>query len=469
MKKKAFASTHNTVINSHQRIAALYCRVSTDAQAEEGYSIEVQQERLVAYCKSQGIEHYDLYIDAGWSGSNLERPEMQRLIRDAKDRRLSHVICYKLDRISRSQRDTLYLIEDVLNPCGISFVSLNETIDTGSPMGRLMIGILSAFAQLERENIRERTQMGLKARIAKGYWPGGDRIPLGYDYDQVRGILVPNDQADLVRQCFKLYLEGHSPQIIADMTGLKYGAWVLQILRRKTYTGQIIYNDEEYEGLHEPIIDMKTFETVQQRIRNRSSNRLTSSKNLLTGLMTCGHCGAAIYYQAWGHGKKKLACYSRSRSHPYLVKDPDCCQPYIDPDELEAAVLEDVFRFSCCLDDKETAVLWEDDERKRISDSLQDLDLKLKRLYGLYASDADETLLEAISDMKKQRKSLAARLSALEKENSRFSVRKEIQEQIRDLSGVWDILSMDEKRNILHIIIESIVITDRNITVNYRI
>ena len=147
-----------------KKVAALYIRVSTDSQAEEGYSIDAQKEQLAAYCTMKGLKDYEFYIDGGWSGSNIERPEIQRLIKDCEDGRISHVVVFKLDRLSRSQKDTLYLIEDVFNPNEVSFVSLNESMDTATPMGRLMLGILSAFAQLERENIRLRTRMGMLER-----------------------------------------------------------------------------------------------------------------------------------------------------------------------------------------------------------------------------------------------------------------------------------------------------------------
>ena len=191
-----------------KKIAAIYIRVSTDFQAEEGYSIEAQKEQLTAYCVSKGIKNYDYYIDGGWSGSNIDRPEIQKLIKDVKDEKISHVIVYKLDRLSRSQKDTLYLIEDVFNPHNVDFVSLNESMDTSTPMGRLMLGILSAFAQLERENIRLRTSMGMKERVKSGLWMGGGRIPFGYDYNKEKGILVPNKDAEKVRQIYKLYIEG---------------------------------------------------------------------------------------------------------------------------------------------------------------------------------------------------------------------------------------------------------------------
>ena len=139
--------------NQDNPLRALYIRVSTEAQAEEGYSIQAQTERLEAYCKAMGWERYRFYTDGGYSGSNLDRPEMTRLIADVRAGQVATVVVFKLDRLSRSQKDTLYLIEDVFLPNEVDFISLNESIDTSTPYGRAMIGILSAFAQLERENI----------------------------------------------------------------------------------------------------------------------------------------------------------------------------------------------------------------------------------------------------------------------------------------------------------------------------
>ena len=105
-------------------------------RAEEGYSIEAQKEQLTAYCVSKSIKNYEYYIDGGWSGSNIDRPELQRLIKETKEGKISHCIVYKLDRLSRSQKDTLYLIEDVFNPNNVDFVSLNESMDTSTPNGK---------------------------------------------------------------------------------------------------------------------------------------------------------------------------------------------------------------------------------------------------------------------------------------------------------------------------------------------
>ena len=221
---------------------ALYIRVSTDAQREEGYSIDAQKEMLSAFCVSKRIENHEFFIDGGFSGSNLERPEMKRLIAEAKEKKICRVIVYKLDRLSRSQRDTLYLIEEIFNPNGIDFVSMNESMDTSTPLGRLMLGILSAFAQLERENIKERTRMGMAERVKAGFWPGGGRVPFGYDYDPEKGILVPNSDAQTVRLIYNLYISGTPMYKIAKTVGLKYERLAVQILKRKSNAGYIVYN-----------------------------------------------------------------------------------------------------------------------------------------------------------------------------------------------------------------------------------
>ena len=129
--------------------AALYIRVSTQEQAQEGYSIGEQRERLIAYCKAHDWAIADIYVDGGYSGSNLKRPAIQKLMTETA--KFDVVLVYKLDRLSRSQRDTLYLIEEIFLPNTVDFVSMQESFDTSSPFGKAMIGLLAVFAQLERE------------------------------------------------------------------------------------------------------------------------------------------------------------------------------------------------------------------------------------------------------------------------------------------------------------------------------
>ena len=195
------------------RRAAIYIRVSTQEQAQEGYSVGEQKERLIAYCKAQDWLIADIYVDGGYTGSNLNRPGIQKLM--AETDKFDVVLVYKLDRLSRSQRDTLYLIEEIFLPNKVDFVSMQESFDTSSPFGKAMIGLLAVFAQLEREQIKERTKMGRIARAKAGLYHGGGNIPIGYDYSD--GHLVVNPyEAEQVKKIFAWYLEGASLKTITD-------------------------------------------------------------------------------------------------------------------------------------------------------------------------------------------------------------------------------------------------------------
>lgn len=454
---------------SQKDMAALYIRVSTDAQREEGYSIDAQKEALIAYCTMKKIENYELFIDGGFTGSNLERPEMQRMIKKAKKKEITHCIVYKLDRLSRSQRDTLYLIEDILNPHGVDFISINETMDTSTPMGRLMLGILSAFAQLERENIRERTQMGMLERVKKGYWMGGGRVPFGYDYDSDKGILVPNDDAKTVKKIYDYYLKGLSAQAIANMVGLKYDRLVIQILTRKSNLGIIPYKGKEYQGRHEAIINRNTYDRAMQRMAERSKNHVSSSNNLLTGLLVCGKCGAKMHYQVWGKGDKKISCYSQQTNKSYLVKDPNCNQPKFWKEDIEEIVVKDLFQFSLKQRNAPDRSVEKHSIIEQLEEQQKTLEVKMKRLYNLYADDGNEILLDTINECKRKYQQLENQIKLQQEQNLILKTRNEIRSTVENLEEVWDILTVQEQKNIVNTLIEEIIITDYTIEVKYRL
>ena len=452
-----------------QKKAAIYIRVSTEAQAEEGYSIDAQKERLSAYCVSKGIRNYEFYIDGGYSGSNLNRPEITRLIEDAKAGKIQCVLVYKLDRLSRSQRDTLYLIEDVFNPHNVDFVSMNESMDTATPMGRLMLGILSAFAQLERENIRERTRMGMKERVKSGLWMGGGRIPYGYDYDPQKGILVPNEDAEKVRMMYRLYQQGYSADRIARMLDLKYDRLVMQILQRKSNAGFICYNGEEYMGKHEPIISLEEYEKTMELIQERTLRKTNSTEHLLTGLVYCGKCGAKMRYQKWSKAGHKLVCYSQQKTKPYLIKDENCDNIRPWADEVEDIVVKDLFRFA--LDYK--------DESKEAQMALSPLELlqqqyngvsqKLKRLYTLYAEGTDDMLIETIGEQKKKLEQIAKQIKSEEERNLLTAKVLEKKKSIEHISDVWDGMTLQEKKKIIRSVVEKVVVTGDKVEVHYQL
>lgn len=445
---------------------ALYVRVSTDAQREEGYSIDAQKEMLEAFSRSKRIENFEFFVDGGFSGSNLDRPEMQRLILEAGQKKIERVIVYKLDRLSRSQRDTLYLIEDVFNPNGVDFVSMNESMDTATPLGRLMLGILSAFAQLERENIKERTKMGMTERVKAGYWPGGGRVPFGYDYDSEKGVLVPNADAETVRMIYRLYLEGCPMYKIARLTGLKYERLAVQILKRKSNAGYIVYNGEEYKGRHEAIINEQVYNEAMAAMAERSSKRLTDSEYLLSGIVYCGICGAKMRYQKWGNKGAKLCCYSQEKNKPYLVKDENCTNEKIWAHEVEEAVVTDLLALSYKIEKNE---LPPTDVTAGLKAKKAQCEKRLKRLYKLYAEAEDEVLNASIDEVKRELKNATDALLNEESKKTKERANEHKRRKLETLSDTWELMTKKEQRNVVRSLVDKVILTPNEVKIEYLI
>jgi len=244
--------------------ACVYTRVSTAEQAAEGYSIEEQEKQGKAVIVAKGWNYVTTFSDPGFSGRTMDRPGLQAMITAIKEKKIDAVVIYKLDRLSRKQRDTMTIIEDVLLANDIILFSINETLDTSSPWGRAMIGILSSFNQMESENIQMRTAMGRKAKAEKGGYAGG-KPPIGYRVSDGQLIVVP-EEAEIVRLVFKLRNSGMTLIGIADelnrlgyktKTGKNFLHSAIQTIlnNEQTYRGVYKYGKgTETVGQHEPIL-----------------------------------------------------------------------------------------------------------------------------------------------------------------------------------------------------------------------
>ena len=329
---------------------ACYVRVSTENQLEN-YSIEEQTQRLRAYCAAKDWAILNIYTDGGYSGGNTDRPALKQMLSDIRAGAVGAVVVYKLDRLSRSQKDTLTLIEDEFLAHNVDFVSINENFDTTTPFGRAMIGILSVFAQLEKDQITERFTMGRIGRGKAGYFHGGGVIPTGYDY--VGGKLIVNEyQAQQVREAFSLFLAGNSINAIYRALHAKYGGWgsasmVLNVLRNNLYAGYVKFRGASYPGIHAPIISQETYAATQRLLNSpaREEAKNTAQKNpfragfLLSGLVVCGNCGARYH---GNHGYYK--CYSRAKSSKKFIVDPTCKNDNWPIEELDAYVVDQITR-----------------------------------------------------------------------------------------------------------------------------
>jgi len=447
---------------------ALYIRVSTDAQYEEGYSVDAQKQKLEQYCRLKDITDYQFYIDGGWSGSNIERPEMKRMIDNIRSKQVSAVVVYKLDRLSRSQKDTVFLLEDVFIPNGCNFISLNENFDTTTPYGKAMIGILSVFAQLERENIRERTRMGMQERVKSGLWMGGGRVPFGYDYDPGKDVLIPNEHAKDVKQIYELYLQGYSTTQLAEMFDVSEDKQITDILTRVTYLGKIRFRGETYDARHEAIIDRELWDRVQREHERRSTKKAVPASYLLTGLLYCGRCGAKMRYQKWGKDKVKIYCYSQQSSKKYLIKDSSCDNDKVDAELVEKAVTEDLFRRTDSIVPGSDIAPVSASALKILKQRYNDAAMKLKRLYNLYAGSGDEVLLETIEDIKSELESVSRQIADEEKNHSIASDITERLNSVVNLREQWNRLSMKERQQAVAVCISRIVIDGTDIDIHYR-
>ncbi len=453
----------------NEGVRALYVRVSTEAQAEEGYSVGAQTERLQSYCKAMGWAKTELYVDGGFSGSNLERPEMQRLIGDVKSGKTAAVLVYKLDRLSRSQKDTLYLIEDVFIPNDVDFISLNESIDTSTPYGRAMIGILSAFAQLERENICMRTKMGMLERVKQGYWRGAG-VPYGYDYDHVQGILIPNEQAEIVRKAYDLYIRGYSPMMIAQIFGISSEKVVTNMLTRRANTGVVTNNGDVYAGRHEAIISEEVYELAMEKMRDRSTKAraTTTQHHLLTGLVYCGVCGARMRYIKWGKSGYKLMCYSQDKGKPHMHKSDNCDNRHVWAHEIEGIVLKDIFNISVNIEaDRLKDPSARIDPTEQLKSRIRLAESKLKRLYNLYAESETEALLETIEENRAALDFLGAELEREIERQASTKKLERLENEISSISQAWPYLSELERQQIIRDCVEKIVITGNNVEIFY--
>lgn len=474
---------------------ALLARVSTQEQALNGHSIDEQIDRMRDYCKAMGWNIYKEYVDAGFSGANTDRPALQRMIRDIKAGKIDKVLVYKLDRLSRSQKDTLELIEDVFLANNTDFVSMSENFDTSTPFGRAMIGILAVFAQLEREQIKERMMMGKLARSKKGKYLGNENDPIGYDY--IDGELIPNEyEKMLVNRVFEMYAQGMSPNKIADKlneSGLthKYGKWiektVYNVIKRKTYIGKVPYGGDWYDGIHEPIVSEELFYKCQEinerkyKEHKERNRRLGRANSYLGGYLVCKHCGGKyaknrMSYKSPRNGHTyyydKYICYSRSKRTKHLIKDPNCKNKIWKMEDLDNLVFDEIRKLATDPDYINTI---KDnrpkDERPSIIEAeLGKIDDKLGKLMDLYLADdlPRDILQERTNALKDQKEKLEQELEKINNENKKRLSHEETRQIVESFSEILEREDFDEIRATIGTLIDYIEIDNEDITIHWN-
>lgn len=474
---------------------AIYVRVSTTNQVEEGYSIDEQKDKLEAYCKIKDWSVYNVYTDGGFSGSNTNRPAIEQLIKDAKKRKFDTVLVYKLDRLSRSQKDTLYLIEDIFIKNNIAFLSLQENFDTSTPFGKAMIGLLSVFAQLEREQIKERMQLGKLGRAKAGKSMMWAKTSYGYDYNRETGTVTINHAQSLaIKFMFESYLSGRSITKLRDDLNDKYPKqipWnyraVRMILGNPVYCGYNQFMGEIYKGNHEAIITKETYDKTQNELKIRQRTALENNnprpfqaKYILSGISQCGYCGAPLKL-LMGMVRKdgtRFIRYECHQRHPRKTKgvtvynnNEKCDSGFYEKDDLENYVLTEISKLQ---DDTgyldkifsgdNAATIDRDSYKKQI----EELSKKLSRLNDLYIDD--RITLEELQSKSAEFISMRAALET-ELENDPALGKDKRKADMRKLLNAEKVFSMDyERQKILaRGIINKVQVTADKIVIKWKV
>ncbi|HDJ2198986.1 TPA: recombinase family protein [Staphylococcus aureus] len=303
-----------------KKLVGGYIRVSTERQVE-GYSIEGQITQIEQYCQFNGYELVDIYADRGISGKSMNRPELQRMLNDAKNGKLDCVMVYKTNRLARNTSDLLTIVEE-LHRQNVEFFSLSERMEVKNSTGKLMLQILASFSEFERNTILENIYTGQRQRALEGYYQGN--LPLGYNNipDNKKELMINQHEANIVKYIFESYAKGHGYRKIAN--ALNHKGYVTKkgnpfsisavtyILSNPFYIGKIQFakykdwNDKRRKGLndkpviaegkHTPIISQSLWDKVQARKKQVSKKPQVHGKgtNLLTGIIACPQCSASM-------------------------------------------------------------------------------------------------------------------------------------------------------------------------------
>lgn len=345
-----------------KRRCAVYTRKSTDEGLEQEFnSLDAQRESCLAYIQSQRADGWlalsDHYDDGGYSGAKLERPALQRLLRDIEAGAVDVVVVYKIDRLTRSLRDFTKLVE-IFENHNVTFVSVTQSFSTTSSMGRLTLNMLLSFAQFEREVTAERIRDKIGASRRKGMWTGG-YPPLGYD-NKDRKLIVNEKEADLVRLIFQRFLDlgslthlcrelnqqGHKPKQRITNSGRHLGnrpfdkTAIYKILHNRVYLGEAVHRGNSYPGQHRAIVDRSLWDRVHKMLSTNSrarGNRTRSSTPALLAGVIFGPSGCAMTPT---HTRKRGKLYRYYVSTAVLKHEAGACPVgRVPAGEIEAAVL----------------------------------------------------------------------------------------------------------------------------------
>jgi site-specific DNA recombinase len=451
--------------------AALYTRVSTERQSQEGYSLEAQHDQLIAYTNDNQMQIFKIYTDPGVSAKNLKRPGVQELIRDLKAGMFDCVIVHKLDRLTRNISD-LYGLVELVNEKNVKLISLSEQIDTSNPMGRMFVYLLGIFAQMFRENLGEEVTKGMKTRAKKGLH--NITVDLyGYERQKNGDLLIKEEEAKWVRWMFERYAAGDgSPKIAKSLNrqGIrrnKGSKWdhskVMLSLGNKHYCGQVhnkFKKDDEAivrQGTHEPIIDPELFNRVQV-IMERKREGLISQNSydyVFGGIVKCAKCG----YTYTGMTDKRTPSHARHYACGGKARAGICDQGGISEKKLADLIFKTTFAKGEEYTRKHVPSK-QNDEEAEIRKAIRESEARRERWQMAYGdgnmpyedfSKRMQAEMLMITEIEKK-------LSTIPKQVVSHLSSEAAVKMINDMKENWDLFEQRTKKDIMQSIFQRIVI-----------
>lgn len=493
---------------------AIYARVSTEEQAEHGYSIDAQLDTLRNYCKMYGKTVYGEYVDRGVSGKSVEgRYELQRLLRDVETGEIDEVIVWKMNRLARKTIDLLKMV-DHFSKYKVAFRSFTENFETETAMGKFALQMLAAVGELERNTIVDNVKMGLKQRARTGNYNGG--LVLGYrslatgdKRSKGSSLEIVPEEAAIVRKIFELYASGKGLRAIANQLNhegnkTKLGnpfstTAVKEIVTNPLYAGIIRYNRFEnwnerrrkgknpdpiiVEGKHEPIIPKELWEKVQvlHNEKSKVNPRVFDGQYLLTGLIRCPECGAPMvanrtknrlkngtfiirrYYSCSNFRNKGSAvCHANSVGADYAEQYVlDRIREVISEPRILQDLLETINHR------KSNTIGPLKQEWQSIETKLAAIDEKRKKYFALYEEDAidREMFVTRIDQLSDESEALLQRKAEIDHElgaeNDEPITAEYIQGVLQQFDSLIQLATLEQKKSLLRLMIKEIHINEK--------
>jgi site-specific DNA recombinase len=485
---------------------AIYTRKSTEEGLDQQYnSLDSQRDAGESYIRSQANEGWELvpdrYDDGGFSGGNIERPALKRMMEDIQAGKIDCVVVYKVDRLSRSLLDFARVME-TFDKFSVSFVSVTQHFNTTHSMGRLTLNILLSFAQFEREIIGERIRDKLAAQCRRGQWTGGYPV-LGYDVDRSERtpkLVVNPEEATKVRRIFSLYLELKNLMPVVeelDKRGWKNKLWhskkglpkggrsfdkcsVHALLTNPIYCGKIKHKTDLYQGQHQAIIDDEIYERVQAQLRENSfnrGNRLPSKYGgLLKGLIRCPNCNVAMVHNMTKRNAIVYRYYTCVRA---IKRGRQVCKhPSLPAGEIEAAVVDQVREISrdTKLRDEiiRQAMIATQQGRAELESHHVQLTRQLTRDHGEIRELAldqkpNTSIAHRIADIQDRIAKAELELSKVNRQlhdlDKQQMTTEEIQEAFIDFDRIWDALTSREQSQLLALLVSKVEFDQSDCTI----